>query len=131
MVVVEPALAMVAVEADTGVLPLFPVPALISEDVGVVAPVGRMTHRTFSANVMVKETTVDVPEKGRNRAKKEREMHRNAQSKNEKNKIPRLRSIQTQRTILLPVTVVAVGWTVKPDVNMSSLVLNAKLAVEQ
>jgi hypothetical protein len=24
-----------------------------------------------------------------------------------------------------------VGWTVKPDVNMSSLVLNAKLAVEQ
>ena len=79
MVVVEPALAMVAEEADTGVLPLFPVPALISEDVGVVAPVGRMTHRTFSANVMVKETTVDVP-----------------------------------------VTVVAVGWTVKPDVNMSS-----------
>ena len=65
MVVVEPALAMVAEEADTGVLPLFPVPALISEDVGVVAPVGRMTHRTFSANVMVKETTVDVPERGR------------------------------------------------------------------
>ena len=93
-------MAMVAVEADTGVLPLFPVPALISEDVGVVAPVGRMTHRTFSANVMVKETTVDVPEKGRKRAKKEREMHRDAQSKNEKNKIPRLRSIQTQRTIL-------------------------------
>ena len=58
MVVVEPALAMVAEEADTGVLPLFPVPALISEDVGVVAPVGRMTHRTFSTNVMVKGYTM-------------------------------------------------------------------------
>ena len=76
MGVVEPALAMVAVEADTGVLPLFPVPALISEDVGVVAPVGRMTHRTFSANVMVKETTVDVPEKGRKRNERCTEMHR-------------------------------------------------------
>jgi hypothetical protein len=68
---------------------------------------------------------------GRKRNERCTEMHRDAQSKNEKNKIPQLRSIQTQRTILLPVTVVAVGWTVKPDVNMSSLVLNAKLAVEQ
>ena len=91
MVVVEPALAMVAEEADTGVLPLFPVPALISEDVGVVAPVGRMTHRTFSANVMVKETTVDVPERGRE-GEKER------QSKNVKSKTPGLRSTQSQRT---------------------------------